>query len=123
MIRNSCKNCTRKYKVQPYRVNISLYCSRTCYGDSLKGKPSWNSGLKLTKEHKRKLSEAKLRNPVRYWKGKHTPLQGDRHPNWRGGINPANDTFRKSLEYKIWRQAVFARDNWECVLGGEISRF
>jgi len=29
-----------------------------------------NFGYKQTKEHKQKLSEAKLKNPVRYWKGK-----------------------------------------------------
>ena len=34
-----------------------------------------NLGRKLTSEHKEKLRQAKLRNPVRYWKGKHTQRQ------------------------------------------------
>lgn len=34
---------------------------------------------------------------------------------WRGGISPANELIRKTSEYKLWREAVFTRDNWICV--------
>ena len=33
---------------------------------------------------------------------------------WKGGINPINDSIRKSRDYKIWRKAVFQRDNFTC---------
>lgn len=36
------------------------------------------------------------------------------NPNWKGGINPINDSIRKSLESKLWREAVFARDSYTC---------
>jgi hypothetical protein len=39
---------------------------------------------------------------------------GDKSPNWRGGITPLNKMMRKSVEYRLWREAVFARDNWVC---------
>lgn len=39
------------------------------------GHPSWNKGKKHSEETKRKQKEAKLRNPVRYWKGKKRDLE------------------------------------------------
>lgn len=40
------------------------------YMPFIKGQSSWNKGLKLSEEHRRKLKEAKLKNPTRYWLGK-----------------------------------------------------
>lgn len=39
----------------------------------------------------------------------------DKHWNWKRGINPKNDSIRKSKEYKLWRKAVFERDNYTCI--------
>jgi hypothetical protein len=59
-------------------------------------------GRKFTEEHRKKLSKS--------LSGKTGKLSS----NWKGGINPINDTIRKSLELRLWREAVFARDNWTC---------
>jgi 5-methylcytosine-specific restriction endonuclease McrA len=85
---------------------------------------AWNKGLRLSEEHIQGLREAKLNNPVRYWFGKKRPEIKDyivqprkeKHWNWRGGVNPINDTIRKSLQYKLWRKAIFERDNYTCIL-------
>ena len=45
--------------------------------------------------------------------------RGEKHPNWKGGISTINEKVRKSLEYKLWREAVFARDNYQCIWGGK----
>lgn len=37
---------------------------------------------------------------------------------WKGGISPINETIRKSLRYKVWREQVFERDGYACVLCG-----
>jgi len=34
---------------------------------------------------------------------------------WKGGITPINQAIRMSLEYKLWREAVFKKDNYTCV--------
>lgn len=66
----------------------------------------YTKGNKLTDEHRRKCSEA---------------LKGDKHPNWKGGVNPINDTIRKSFEYKLWRESVFKRDSYTCIWCGQVG--
>ncbi len=45
------------------------------------------------------------------------------HNFWRGGVAEINDKIKHSREYKIWRMAVFERDNWTCIFCGErVSR-
>ena len=43
---------------------------------------------------------------------------------WKGGISKENEIIRKGIEIHLWREAVFARDNWICqkckIRGGEI---
>ena len=70
-------------------------------------------GKKLphTENWNKKISEAK--------KGKHYPklskaLMGEKHPNWKGGKDDESKMWRKRIEYRLWREAVFARDNWTC---------
>ena len=62
---------------------------------SLKGKKAWNKGLKLPH------------------------LSGENAPGWKGGITPINEAIRHSLEYRLWRCAVFQRDNYTCIWCGQ----
>lgn len=41
-------------------------------------------------------------------------LAGGKNPSWKGGITPENMRIRCSIEYRLWREAVFARDGWMC---------
>jgi hypothetical protein len=48
-------------------------------------------------------------------KGRKFPqLAGKNHWNWKGGITPQCRHRTQETRYKIWRQGVFARDNWKC---------
>lgn len=51
--------------------------------------------------------------------------RGENNPNWRGGINPESHQIRSSIEYRLWKEAVFARDNFTCqgcgARGGDIQ--
>ena len=85
-----------------------------------KNSPSSNKGKRMSEEQKLKISLAK--------KGKKLPprtkehrakFSGSNNHNWKGGISEVNHKIRTSLEYKLWRMAVFARDEYTCIWGGK----
>ena len=41
-------------------------------------------------------------------------MKGEKGNNWQGGINPINDTIRKSLDTKDLARFGFIRDNYTC---------
>ena len=93
------------------------------------------TGRKLTEEHKRNISK----NSPKFWLGKELtaiakeklsrvragrprPLQSGKNSHfWKGGITPINEAIRRSLKYRLWRKSVFERDNYTCVLCGQIG--
>jgi len=56
-------------------------------------------GKKFSREHRRKISESH---------------KGEMCNFWKGGITPKNLRIRTSIEYRLWRESVFARDNYTC---------
>lgn len=55
----------------------------------------------------------------------HYYQRGANHPNWKGGITEINHKIRTSLEYRLWRTAVFERDLYTCrfcgIVGGRLN--
>jgi 5-methylcytosine-specific restriction endonuclease McrA len=45
--------------------------------------------------------------------------RGDKCYRWKGGITNKNKSVRNTIEFRLWREAVFARDNWTCQECGE----
>lgn len=45
---------------------------------------------------------------------------GEKNSQWQGGITPINYKIRNSEEYKLWREAVFKRDNYTCIWCGQV---
>jgi len=70
-----------------------------------KGIPAWNKGLKNPALSERN----RVNNPTK---------RGAEHPWWKGGITPLKTQIRNSSEYKQWREAVYERDGYACVLCG-----
>lgn len=76
-------------------------------------------GKKHTAESRKKMSESQ-KGHFSHRKGKKYPqIAGDKHPNWKGGITSENRLIRGSIEYKLWRTAVFERDGYACIVGGK----
>jgi hypothetical protein len=111
-INSVCKSCSRKLLHQRWlldgtekirRQKISKY-------NKTNGKvpPSW-LGKKLTISHRKKLKESH---------------SGKKSIHWKGGVTPINKIIRHSLEYTLWRESIFARDNWTCqktkIKGGKL---
>lgn len=76
-------------------------------GESSRGNSS-NRGRHLSEEHKKNIGRSII--------GK---TKGKKHYNWQGGITPLNYKIRNSLEYKLWRRAIFERDNYVCIWCGQ----
>lgn len=73
-------------------------------------------GRHLSKETRKKLQIAHI--------GRHHTIEvrrkmaeskiGKQNPAWKGGVSVKHEKIRKSIEGRLWREAVFARDNWTC---------
>jgi 5-methylcytosine-specific restriction endonuclease McrA len=80
-------------------------------------------GTKLSEEHKAKVRK----NHARFWLGK--KLSDEIRKNMRlacikrfGSLRSDNHAIRNQLEYKLWRRAVFQRDNFKCIFCGFKSK-
>ena len=87
---------------------------------SRKGKPSGMLGKHHSEKTRQKIREHNLLT------GRRPPLhKGKDCHTWKGGITPLNRKIRNSVEYKLWRTAVFERDNYTCIWcrerGGELN--
>lgn len=89
---------TTKLKMkETHKKNISNSCFK-------KGQTAWNKNKKM------KPLSIEFRNKL-------SIIHKDRKENcpfWKGGITQKNQKIRSSFEYRLWREAVFARDNFTC---------
>lgn len=51
------------------------------------------------------------------WRSK-VGQKGEKNHFWRGGIYPEHRRIRNTVEYRLWREAIFERDNYTCVWCG-----
>jgi len=96
-------------------------CSFKCAGIASRGRPSWNKGKKLSKEHIEKMRKAHLGSKhVLSTEAKisfRQKMSGENSPNWRGGITSFNKIERAKFRQKVQKQ-VFERDNYTCQICG-----
>lgn len=113
MIEIICQTCQKKFNVYPKYVRRGVrFCSLKCYGvelkESRKGDKNTFFGKKHTLEVRQKISERQ---------------KGEKAWNWKGGTSQIGTEFRhgmmQRIEYKLWRKAVFERDNYTCVWCGD----
>jgi hypothetical protein len=83
---------------------------------NFRGKGHWTYGKKFSKEHIKKLSISHLghKPSLEQRIQQSNRLKGEKSHLWKGGITPENTKIRRSIELRLWREAVFARDNWTC---------
>ncbi len=97
--------------------------TRKKISEALRGKmPKFipnNKGVKRTVENRKRISDTLKRRGIKPPRCPRERIcRGEKHQWWKGGVTPINEAVRKSLEYRLWRKAVFERDNWTCVWCG-----
>jgi hypothetical protein len=82
-----------------------------------KGMPGTNLGRKFDDTWRKNLRKSHIGQKP--W---NTGLKGylakENHWNWKGGITKLHFQIRHCYEYRLWRNDVFTRDGFSCVLCG-----
>lgn len=97
---NNCLVCDKQFESQPHRAKSGRgkYCSKSCSG---------KIAFKISIEK----SDVLLR------KGKkHPSNSGSNCHFWKGGVTPIHKSIIMSAEYRAWRESVFKRDNYTCLI-------
>lgn len=89
------------------------FCSRLCSALSQKGRvgiPHTDAfKMAVSLRHKGKVNTAEAKQKMAKAK------MGPQNPNWRGGKCTEVQLLRNRADYRAWRNAVLARDNYRCV--------
>lgn len=111
-----CTICGKEVYVQKYRQSTFIACSPRCKGKYTGKLPNSGRFKKGSKGFTGKHTESTKLKTSLSRRGKMT---GESNHAWKGGITPEHRKIRKSFEYKIWRIAVFTRDDYTCVWCGQ----
>ena len=65
---------------------------------------------------------AKLGKPAPSKVKKFPERCGKNHHNWKGGITALHYQIRHCEQYKVWRDNIFKRDNYTCLLCGSMGK-
>ena len=94
-MKKNCLKCNKEFKPLNSQIKkgYGKYCSISCAISSRKHSVATKLKMSLAQ-------------------------RGEKCYLWKGGITPENQRLRRSLEYKLWRESVFIRDNYTCIWCG-----
>ena len=127
-MRKSAKN--RKKRLKGKYISHSLETLKKISKSvslGLKGKSkslSHKENLRKARLGKKAKEETKKKMRISHLGKKHSiktrkAMSGKNSVHWKGGSNSENSQIRQSIEYKLWRESVFKRDNYQCIWGGK----
>lgn len=129
----NCLVCKREFRIPKCRSKKAKYCSKACqYSHQMKYKANKTACAECKVEIIVSLSHVKRRNNNfcsrrcgGEYNGRLRKFSGENNPSWKGGITPKHRAIRTSSTYKKWRESIFERDDYTCVLcgirGGELN--
>jgi predicted restriction endonuclease len=124
-VKKICKECKKEYLVHYYRKDNSNFCCFKCMNNNKIGKPSWNKGLtkKTDKRVDYKRYSFKKGNipwsagvPRTLTQRINDSLIKKPREKFDGFIETENRRIRKSGKYVNWRNNVFKKFNYNCVI-------
>lgn len=104
--------------IKGHKINLGK--KRPGIGGVKKGNIPWNKGRKLSKKHIENLVKSHLGikmppRTIEHRKNIALANIGEKSHFWKGGISKENHILRKGIEFRLWRESVFKRDNFTCV--------
>lgn len=96
-LQKTCEQCGKSFEQR--RANGELYRRRFCCRSCATSFTKKGTKNPHSEETRRKMSLAQ---------------RGNKAPNWQGGKTNKNETSRRNIEYRLWRESVFRRDNYIC---------
>ncbi len=63
--------------------------------------------------------EKYLKEEIEWRKNHSERQQGEKSHRWKGGRTSSEMKLRNSIEYKLWRESIFKRDNFTCIWCGK----
>lgn len=115
-----CKQCASFFSVTPAREKTAKYCSQKCLGQANahmhrgESNVNWKGGAPKCLKCEVSIS----REATLCWACFRRQNVGPNHHNWKGGTSSESERIRKSIEYRLWREAIFSRDNFTCQFCG-----
>lgn len=114
-----CSFCGKRFYKWPCIITEKNYCGRSCHHKSmLKEKEILTCEVckKDFLEYKSYLNHRKRFYCSRHCRriGDSLKKRGENSNNWKGGVSYINGRIRKGVEWKMWREAIFKRDDWTC---------
>lgn len=116
------KTCSLKCRSQLYsKIKLENYIGKVCIVCNTVFKKMKHKSVKTCSKECRSKYLSKIHTgrvmPPKTLKWRiemSEKMKGDKAPNWKGGVTPIHKRLRKSIEFKVWRDAVFKRDDWTC---------
>jgi len=133
-----CAHCGATFMTTEYRLGRGMgkYCSHKCSSTAKVGKASGKKGAVIVicqqcgtefKTIQSRIESGKDRFcsvecGAKYRSLNHTPwnkgkvcleMRGEKSPHWKGGSKEREQTMGR-IEYRLWRSAVYERDNYTC---------
>jgi len=93
-IKFKCAHCLKEFSDYLSREGKRKFCSRECRG-------IYEKGRSISIERRLKIS---------------LDRRGSKSHFWKGGITKYTKAIKNKIEYRLWRENVFKRDNWTCVI-------
>ena len=125
-IKGKCHSNETKRKLK--EINLGKHCSE----GTRKKMSKAAEGHRVSEKTRKKIGIANSKankGQIPWIKGKHhsiktrrkigEALAGEKNTNWKGGISKENALIRRGIDFRLWREAVFARDNYTCQKSGQ----
>lgn len=121
-IARNCDYCGQQMALAPWQIKrrpgTQKFCSKHCFYEGRKCTQTFQNGHPDLVPKEKRGHAIETRHKIAAVQ-REKKIRGEEHWNWRGGKRKERSRLMGQWEYRIWRKAVFDRDNYTCVACGD----